>query len=102
MLGRVKTSSASRLHARRCVQCGAESQTARGFRSASCPSCGCDFRQRPARSYAEMEGLIESRPALRRSAEELEATVIERWILVIFAGAILIVVAVSLLVRATG
>jgi len=49
-----------------------------------------------------MEGLIESRPALRRSAEELEATVIERWILVIFAGAILIVVAVSLLVRATG
>lgn len=102
MLGRVKTSSATRLHARRCVQCGGEAQNSPGFRSASCPRCGCDFRLRPARSYAEMEGLIETRPILRRGAEELEATVIERWILVIFASAILIVVAVSLLVRASG
>jgi hypothetical protein len=46
------------LFARRCVACGYDGALLRGGRAERCARCGCDLRLRPARSYAEMEGLI--------------------------------------------
>ena len=57
MVGRIQI-QADRLLTPRCVACGAESPRERSALAEECPSCGCDFRERPARSYAEMEGLV--------------------------------------------
>ncbi len=43
---------------RRCVACGYDGALLRGGTAPRCAHCGCDLRQRPARSYAEMEGLL--------------------------------------------
>ncbi len=42
---------------RRCVACGYDGALLRGGFAERCARCGCDLRKRPARSYAEMEGL---------------------------------------------
>ena len=55
MVGNVKTASTD-LFVRRCVACGYDGSRLHG--ADLCPACGCDLRERPARSYAEMEGLI--------------------------------------------
>jgi hypothetical protein len=47
-----------RLLARRCVACGYDGVQLRNGYAARCARCDCDFRRRPARSYAEMEGLV--------------------------------------------
>lgn len=57
MLGKLKTID-SRLLTLRCVGCGYDGSLLRGGVASRCPRCGCDLRKRPARSYAEMEGLI--------------------------------------------
>lgn len=55
-----------------------------------CRGCGCDFEERPPRSYADLEGLVEMAAAPRADAfEEWRATrAIERWLLIAFAGAL--------------
>lgn len=47
-----------RLLKRRCVECGYDGALLRGGDAQRCARCGCDLRTRPARSYAEMEGLL--------------------------------------------
>jgi hypothetical protein len=55
----VKTRAFNRdLYVRRCVVCGYDGAMLRGGSAHRCVRCGCDLRKRPARSYAEMEGLI--------------------------------------------
>jgi predicted RNA-binding Zn-ribbon protein involved in translation (DUF1610 family) len=44
----------------RCGYCGPELQSDRGERTFACPACGEDLYARPARSYAELEGLDEA------------------------------------------
>jgi hypothetical protein len=57
MLSRVQTLD-RRLLTRRCVACGYDGALLRGGQAERCARCGCDLRVRPARSYAEMEGLL--------------------------------------------
>ena len=57
MVGKVQTLN-RRLFVRRCVACGYDGALLRGGMAERCARCGCDLRKRPARSYAEMEGLI--------------------------------------------
>ncbi|MBT8484677.1 MAG: hypothetical protein HKO59_09025 [Phycisphaerales bacterium] len=45
------------LHVRRCVACGYDGSYLGDLAADHCSQCGCDFRARPPRSYAEMEGL---------------------------------------------
>jgi len=42
---------------RRCVVCGYDGALLRNGEAERCARCGCDLHERPARSYAEMEGL---------------------------------------------
>ena len=57
MLGKVQ-SLAPQLLARRCVECGYDGPLLRNGHAENCARCGCDLRQRPAMSYAEMEGFV--------------------------------------------
>ena len=43
---------------RRCVACGYDGALLRGGEAERCARCGCDLMKRPAKSYAEMEGLF--------------------------------------------
>ena len=56
MTGDLRTAS-DHLHIRRCVACGSDDPSLDDVRLERCLCCGCDLRERPARSYAEMEGL---------------------------------------------
>ena len=78
----------------------------RAMDDSHCPQCGCDFTQRPARSYAELEGLMgHSLPILNETAAEFAdhwahktapaddsttAQRIERWLLFIFVAFVLL------------
>ncbi|MHC4447307.1 MAG: hypothetical protein ACYSXF_05940 [Planctomycetota bacterium] len=90
-----------RLFTRRCVVCGYDGALLRGGYAERCARCGCDLRDRPARSYAEMEGLVGhpvrlDRPAARpRHAEQLR----QRW-LVFAAVAVLGLAAILYLAAA--
>ena len=57
--------------ARRCVACGC-AVPASGSMLPSCLACGCDFQDRPPRSYAEMEGLVPVIEVDRSAATALE------------------------------
>lgn len=57
MVGKVQTLN-RRMFKRRCVACGYDGALLRGGSAERCARCGCDLQTRPARSYAEMEGLI--------------------------------------------
>ena len=107
----------SRMLARRCVACG-QAVPATGSLLPACLACGCDFHERPPRSYAEMEGLVplvEMEPAaaslLDRSPTDVGghepkddrgdlnvARVRRRWAIVVLA---MIAVATTLLVLVT-
>ena len=55
-----KTRSVNQDHlVRRCVGCGYDGALLMSGKASRCVSCGCDLAVRPARSYAEMEGLAE-------------------------------------------
>lgn len=70
----------------------------RGF--GHCPRCGCDFAERPPRSYAEMEGLeIGTRPALPADAQALESRMVERWLAFLFALIIVAAIAIGLVAQ---
>ena len=74
------------LFVRRCVACGYDGALLRGGLAERCARCGCDLRQRPARSYAEMEGLIGQPVALERSwwPGVREQRLIQRWLAFMF------------------
>jgi len=86
---RLRTTTIEHRHlCRRCMRCGQE-QAAR-WTPERCAGCGCDFSDRPPRSYAELEGLVETSTAMgaERFAQWRETLVLERWLLTAFTGAI--------------
>ncbi|MHC4992564.1 MAG: hypothetical protein ACYTGC_16460, partial [Planctomycetota bacterium] len=82
-----------RLFARRCLACGYDGDLLRGGRAEYCARCGCDLVRRPARSYAEMEGLvgcpltIDSPLARPRRDERLT----HKWFAFLFFAALLMI-----------
>mgnify|MGYP003576114485 CR=1 FL=1 len=79
----------SRLLTLRCVGCGYDGSLLRGGKAPNCPRCGCDLQQRPPRSYAEMEGLLDPVEDLELDEEEFirprrEERVIHRWLAFLF------------------
>lgn len=86
---RLRTSSIQRRHlVPRCLGCGREQVAAQ----ASCHGCGADLVERPARSYAEMEGLVEFDPpsASPDAFQDWRRQVtLERWLLTAFTSAVL-------------
>lgn len=70
------------------MACGREQVASRP----QCEGCGTDLAERPARSYAELEGLIEldapMDPADPFTAWRRQVT-LERWILTAFSAAVL-------------
>ena len=89
---RLRTSTIQARHlARRCVQCGA-AHLASAVQH-ECVHCGCDLAERPPRSYAEMEGLVEV--AARAPIEDpftswRRAATFERWLLTAFTAVVLV------------
>jgi hypothetical protein len=116
MAEKVRSSSARQLLARRCVRCGYDGVTPRGIvlletfttsveiMPECCPSCGCDFGERPPRSYAEMEGLL-GRPfaadfdASCRTQRD-ESSLIQRWLAFLFIIMLMFVAMVYLTAEA--
>jgi len=97
VLGKLRQRT-SEIDVRRCVACGYAGRFAIATSDGTCPSCGCDFRARPPRTYAEMEGIVPvvSRREARQRLRDSENRLVERWIAVLFAGAVLFVAAASL------
>lgn len=61
----LRQGSESRLSRKVCLACGYRGRALQGDQTVVafiCPSCGADLYARPPRSYAEMEGLVESTP----------------------------------------
>ena len=94
-----KAHSVKRNHfIRRCVFCGYDGALLRGGHASTCAACGCDLTQRPARSYAEMEGLAQPPMTLETLMVDSRAARIgrtgQRWLSFLF----LVVVGFLLLV----
>ncbi|MHC4908878.1 MAG: hypothetical protein ACYTF9_04060 [Planctomycetota bacterium] len=84
-----------RLLARRCVACGYDGALLRGGQATQCARCGCDLMDRPARSYAEMEGLV-GQPMLADDPTPMEAReegLIHRWITFLFFAMLFVLMA---------
>jgi hypothetical protein len=91
MLGKVKSLD-TRLLARRCVSCGYDGALLRNGDVRRCPRCDCDLQKRPARSYAEMEGLI-GQPMILHTPifrDRSEPNVMHRWLAFLFLWAMLL------------
>jgi hypothetical protein len=74
------------LFVRQCVACGYDGWLLEGGQAEYCVSCGCDLQQRPARSYAEMEGLL-GHPILAETPDAMapiRAGFLQRWMVFIF------------------
>ena len=93
----------------RCVACGYDGALLKGGRAERCARCGCDLQERPARSYAEMEGLIGElassgagpAPARRRGEEVRDPRLaIQRWLAFLFFVMIGLILFVSLVAAA--
>jgi len=89
---RLRTSTIQARHlARRCVQCG--SQHPASVLRHECVHCGCDLVERPPRSYAEMEGLVEVvAPAVAEDPfmSWRRTATFERWLLTAFTAVVLV------------
>jgi hypothetical protein len=89
MVGRTKALDHHLLR-RRCVSCGYEGPAVHQSRSrcviAECPQCGCDFHERPPRSYAEMEGLLGQPVTINAPtmSSERQQRLIHRWLAFLF------------------
>lgn len=85
MIGNLEQSD-RRLFVRRCVACGYDGELLRGGQAPRCARCGCDLKARPARSYAEMEGLLGEPAASGHplSAQRREQRCIQRWLAFLF------------------
>lgn len=74
-------SRSSRLAERFCPRCGyrgAELQGPRGVSVFVCQSCGEDLYTRPARSYLEMEGIVDEREEILRFVAQANPTATPR------------------------
>lgn len=91
MLGKTKSLPASLL-TRRCVECGYDGSLLRNGFANQCARCGCDLRDRPARSYAEMEGFILSQSRFHPETvwPANEQRVVRRWMVFLFLCAALV------------
>ena len=85
MVGKVKTLN-RRIFVRRCVACGYDGALLRGGRAERCARCGCDLKERPARSYAEMEGLIGQPVTIDSPMSEprKQERLVNRWLSFVF------------------
>ena len=85
MVGKVRTVNPD-LYVRRCVVCGYDGALLQNGRAERCARCGCDLRLRPARSYAEMEGLIGQPITLDSPSPPRyrEQRLIQRWLAFLF------------------
>ncbi len=89
MLQKAKTLD-PKLNVRRCVACGYDGALLRGGQAEVCARCGCNLRHRPARSYAEMEGLVGQPMTLDEplSSPRRQERLIHRWITFLFLTAL--------------
>ena len=89
MLQKAKTLD-PRLMVRRCVACGYHGALLRGGRAKVCARCGCNLVKRPARSYAEMEGLAGQPMTLDEplSSPRRQERLIHRWLAFLFLTAL--------------
>ncbi len=89
MLQKAKTLDPG-LMVRRCVACGYDGALLRGGHAEICARCGCNLLKRPARSYAEMEGLLGQPMTLDEplSSPRCQERLIHRWITFLFLTAI--------------
>ena len=89
---RLRTSTIQARHLTpRCLDCGTACHHA--AEPQHCRGCGRDLAERAPRSYAEMEGLIETpiAPAPTDAFRAWRETVtLERWLLTIFTGAVML------------
>jgi len=78
------------------MRCGEEQPDSRAL--GNCATCGCDFHERPPRSYAEMEGLVDFSEAAGSEVlgEWYRTLAFERWLLTAFT----VVLVTALLVHA--
>ncbi len=65
-----------------CVECGYDGAL---LRDGAAARCGCDLRRRPARSYAEMEGMVVRAPQRRgpspeKPSHDLHRPLLQRWL----------------------
>lgn len=70
------------------MQCGLAADSIEVLNRDQCPRCGCDLAARPARSYAEMEGLFDLPPnavAVDGQARARADAASARWLLVVVA-----------------
>lgn len=84
----------------RCVACGQEVAASRAMDV--CAGCGCDLADRPARSYAEMEGLVEAvvEAALQDPFVSWRRSLtLERWLLTVFTAAVLLAFTLHVVTR---
>lgn len=98
---RLRTTTIQRRHlVPRCVACGRD--VSNGRSSDVCAACGCDMAERPARSYAEMEGLVE---AMAEAAVQdpfvawRRSLTLERWLLTAFTAAVLLAFTLHVVTR---
>jgi hypothetical protein len=84
MVGKVRTINRD-LFVRRCVGCGYDGALLHAGRAERCARCGCDLRLRPARSYAEMEGILGQPLRLDTdAAPRAEHRLIQNWLVFLF------------------
>ena len=84
----------------RCVACGQEVAASRAMDA--CAGCGCDLADRPARSYAEMEGRVEAvaEAALQDPFVSWRRSLtLERWLLTVFTAAVLLAFTLHVVTR---
>ena len=74
------------------MACGYDGALLREGLAARCAKCGCDLRQRPARSYVEMEGLAGELPRGPVGSTEIdpEPHVLSRWCAFLFLVALML------------
>lgn len=83
---------------RRCVACGYDGSLLRNGRAARCARCGCDLRLRPARSYAEMEGLLGDLGPIPAPASEQrrQERLLHRWLAFLFFSMLAMMIMLTL------
>lgn len=103
MVSKVKTLN-QRLLTRQCVACGYDGLLLREGQAECCANCGCDLRTRPARSYAEMEGLLGQPIVLHTPLFEPlpPERLLHRWLAFLFLSLIGIIAILYLTAAALG
>jgi hypothetical protein len=85
MVGKVRTIERHLLRPM-CVACGYDGALLRAGQVERCPRCRCNLGLRPARSYAEMEGLLDRSVALvdDSALNSRPERLMHRWVVFLF------------------